>query len=635
MGWRISEIWNELGRLEELIELALHKGGSIPASVAGTGFWRSLAGVLQPTASIGKQGQVAGVNAGGSDILWQAVWNTWTTVGGGVFTPSPDQTALLVDTTGPQTTITTPANPYDGQNLILYDYEGLAALNPIIISANVANDPLVTVDDPSNPGAVPGVSGHIAQQGMTAIFKYFASAHQWQLIAVTNPYIAAPNSWAQATWFIDQSNKSGAASDLNPGTARAKPLLTFKELIRRWGGTTAPTLTGATCTITFMSGSPDATDPIIIAALCNQCFLTVTADAPAATATGALAGVVANSIATNQALNATLPAGTVAGSLIQNTSRANSFARAFKNLGGNNWQISQPINPPALPATQPTPVQNNAWANGDTVNIFPPATNAVGSTAVFNLNIVKFAPQNIGVNAAFNNIPTLANLNCADTDVNGFGFDVVELARGCSYVNVSFSRTFSLNSNPLQLAFKTLFIGCDFANAGIGGNAFQLTNFAAGSWRTNTANWPMAATLDCGFMMFGTPTASDSIPVTGIGTVYVDGNFLRVSGTVAGQVLMSTTYNGGQPAVYGSGGVDSRTAWIYTNTAVASFPCAGGMTIRGVTTAYSALTTAGTTAWHQVALTPANVDAAAGAAGFGGYAVWPGVGCFTSGNSQP
>lgn len=630
----LGGVWNELGRLEELIRLALNKSGSIPESVAGSGFWRSLAGVLQPTASIGQPGQVPRTNATVSDITWMGEMGPWVTVavgsGGGSFTPSNDQTVLLVDTSAGQVTIDMPTNPYNGQNVIIYDYEGLAALNPILL----VPQPGATIDDPSNPGTTPGSSGKIAQQGVTAWFKWFAGSSQWQLVLVTNPYIAAPNSWAQPTWFIDPSNKSGVASDLNPGTSRGTPIRTGKELVRRWNGTSRPYLTAPTCTITFMSGSPDATDPITLSPYCVQCFFEVTADAPAATATGVLSGVVPNNIPANQALNAVLPAGTVAGSLIVNATRANSIARAFKSLGGGVWQISQPINPPSLPTTG-NPVQNNAWANGDSINVFPPATNAVGSTTVFNINIVEFAPQVVEANATVNNVPTLANINCGDTDVNGFGFDVIRLGCGCSYVNVSFSRTFSLNPSPLQLLFTTSFVGCDFGNAGVGGNAFQRTSLLAGSWRTSTANWPIGVNIDCGFMFFGTPTANDAIPVTGIGTVYGDGGQLRVSGTVAGQCVMNTTYNGGQPAVYGTCGVDSRTAWIYVNTAVASFPCSGGMTLRGITTAYSLLTTAGATAWHQLALTPANLDAAAGAAGFGGYAVWPEIGSYSNGNSQP
>jgi hypothetical protein len=623
-----SEVWNELGRLEELIRLALNKSGSIPESVAGTGFWRSLAGVLQPTASEGLQGQIAGMNAGGTDIKWQATWDTWVPVSG-VFTPAANQIALLVDTTGPQTTITTPANPYDGQMLIVYDYEGGAATNPIILTANTGT----TIDDPSFPGAVPGAGGHIAQQGMTAIWKFFGGASQWQLIAVTTPYVQTPNSWAASAWFIDQSNKSGVASDTNSGTSRAKPLLTGKELVRRWNGTVSPTLTAASCLITLMSGSPNDSDPLVFSPDCVECAFQVTADTPTATATGVLAGVVANSITTNQALNATLPAGTVAGSLIVNTSRVNSFARAFKSLGGNNWQISQPINPLAVPTTG-NPVQNNAWANGDAVNIFPPATNAVGSTTVFNCNITRFTPRVVGVNAAFNNVPLLSNVNCGDTDVNGFGFDPIILAMGCQYYNCSFSRIFNLIGQP-SFPFGTNFIGCDFGDAGIGGFLFQRTSFFAGSWRTNTANWPVGAFLDCGVMFFGTLQPSDDISVIGVGTAYVDGGALRSAGS-SGLLFMVTSYNGNQPALYGTGGADSRAAWTYTTSAVLSFPCAGGLKIFGLSTAYSYATSAGTTTIHQVALTPANLDAAAGAAGFGGYAVWPNVGCFTNGGgAQP
>lgn len=619
-----SEVWNELGRLEELIRLALKGSGSIPESIAGTGFWRSVAGVLQPTASNGLQGQIAGMNAGGTDIKWQATWDVWVPVSG-IFTPAPNQIALLVDTTGPQTTITTPANPYDGQMLIVYDYEGGAATNPIILTANTGT----TIDDPSFPGNTPGAGGHIAQQGMTAIWKFFAGAAQWQLIAVTTPYVATPNSWSEATWFIDPSNRLGTSSDTNAGTSQGKALRTYAELVRRWNGTTTPTLTGPTCAIEFLSGHPDATDPVICTPYCQSCFFLMTASGAPIIATGVLSGVVANDIAANQALNAVLPVGTVAGSLIVNPTRANSFARAFKNLGGNTWQISQPINAAALPFTGP-PVQNNAWANGDTVNVFDPATNAVGSTTVFNINVAVFAPVLLSLNATFNDVPCLANINLGDTNVNGIGFDVAKFGGGVTYFNVSLTKHGFLNNEDQAIAF-TRFTGCDIAIGIGGGGSVQTAIFDAGQWRnTVSAEWPVGATLDCGFMLSGFVTAGDNIAVGNLGTVYVDGNFLRVRSGFA-YIPVTTAFNSGQAAVYGSGGLDAHNSTIvYTGTAVNSFPCAGGLKIRGNGNAYSYLTTAGLTAIHEVALTPANLDAAAGAAGFGGYAVWPGVGCYTN-----
>ena len=57
--------------------------------------------------------------------------------------------------------------------------------------------------------------------------------------------------------------------------------------------------------------------------------------------------------------------------------------------------------------------------------------------------------------------------------------------------------------------------------------------------------------------------------------------------------------------------------------------------ITGSGSAYSNATSAGVVTTHLLALTPAALDAAAGAAGFGGLAYVPGVGSFTVGDVTP
>ena len=68
----------------------------------------------------------------------------------------------------------------------------------------------------------------------------------------------------QPAWFVDPANASGLASDNNTGLTAAKPLLTFKEIVRRWGSS-SPALAQDT-TITFLSSQPDlgVNDPINI-----------------------------------------------------------------------------------------------------------------------------------------------------------------------------------------------------------------------------------------------------------------------------------------------------------------------------------------------------------------------------------
>ena len=66
----------------------------------------------------------------------------------------------------------------------------------------------------------------------------------------------------QPMWFVDPSNVTGNASNSNTGLTAGDPLLTFGEIVERWG-TNAPPLAQDT-TITFLSSQPDLTDPINI-----------------------------------------------------------------------------------------------------------------------------------------------------------------------------------------------------------------------------------------------------------------------------------------------------------------------------------------------------------------------------------
>jgi hypothetical protein len=449
----------------------------------------------------------------------------------------------------------------------------------------------------------------------------------------------ANGSWSQPAWFIDQSNASNAASDSNSGADSAHPLLTVRELLRRWD-TTRPLLTlattGPTCTITFMSGTPSANDPAIFDPYLVGTQFIVTMNPAASTAPAALAGVVAKNTVTNQALNATLGAGVVVGSKVVNLTRGGSFARAFKNLGGNNWQLSQPVGQSMAAGFVVT--ERNDWANGDTFVVFPPATGVAGSATVFNVDLAEYMPTVLALNATFNNAPLLQGFNVGDPTATSFGFDVVKVGGEVVCFDVSFAKKgLSTSSNDFPSAWNTRFNACDIEQGFGGGNRSQATLLQAGQWLPAAGGYIDGMGLDAGYMISGGTSANTVMAAASLGEVYVDGAFLRVANAFPIGVLFTTAFNGGQPVIGGSGGFDGRGLIVYpggAGQAVATFRCAGGLRSSPQTNMYSYLTTAGLTAVHQLALTAANLDAAAGAAGFGGYAVWPGLATFSNG-SQP
>ncbi len=78
----------------------------------------------------------------------------------------------------------------------------------------------------------------------------------------TRPAPAQPNPAAllQPIWFVDPSNVTGNASDSNTGLTVATPLLTFGEIVDRWG-TSSPTITNDV-TIKFLSDQLGFDDPV-------------------------------------------------------------------------------------------------------------------------------------------------------------------------------------------------------------------------------------------------------------------------------------------------------------------------------------------------------------------------------------
>jgi hypothetical protein len=87
--------------------------------------------------------------------------------------------------------------------------------------------------------------------------------------------------------------------------------------------------------------------------------------------------------------------------------------------------------------------------------------------------------------------------------------------------------------------------------------------------------------------------------------------------------------------LYGGGSLSASGVLSYEGSAVSTFPLAGGLSVGGSADAYSNSTTAGLTTVHRLAVTPAALDAPAGAAGFGGLAYVPSVAAITMLNQAP
>jgi hypothetical protein len=434
----------------------------------------------------------------------------------------------------------------------------------------------------------------------------------------------------QTAWFIDPQNVSGTASDENSGLTAVLPLVHKNEITRRWG-TPSPLLDGVAVTITMLSpdtiGAGGGHDPgVFRPTFTNGATLLFTAVLPAASFTGTLLAVTAKnkaSAATCTPLRSTFTVTTgavAANMLLVNATRGNSRAFAQRNVSAGNWQISQPFAPNTTLAT-PANTEVDTWANGD----------AITGYALTNVDLVMVG----GITAEQAAGPSfiVRNLNFADPSQNAAEFNTANFDSTAKFSiqECSFGRSVSAAGQGGLPASS--FNNCASPAAGAAGTVYIYgpINWLGGVLASD-------ATLYDGDTYFGPgsdcilagPSSGPSIFKNTFWTsVCIDTN---ASVTCIGQNFTT----GGQP-VYGVHGTTctlaSEGTLRYIAPAVSNLQVTIGITGSG--SAYSNATSAGVVTTHLLALTPAALDAAAGAAGFGGLAYVPGVGSFTVGDVTP
>ena len=417
---------------------------------------------------------------------------------------------------------------------------------------------------------------------------------------------------AELIWYIDPL----AGNDENVGTNSGAPLKTKAELARRWG-TWSPEITNPT-TVTFLSADTNNLDPWLgTPTYVNGGSLLLTAPLPAPSFTGTLNVVTAkNTGAGSTALQSTFTATTGAiatGMLLVNTTRGNSRAFVQLDTGGGNWQLSQPMTPYVASGRGfYTSSEVDTWTNGDAINGY----------ALTEVQIAQLGGQTTEAQAGLNG-PSLivTNLAVRDGDYNVLTSDLRTYQLVCE---CEIKRSFAtLDAGGLgQLSF---FANCAFHG---GQSVFISTTLIAGYCGTTIAAGEVAflggsasgslmiVESDC---IFGGSVA-EFASVAFSGNVCISSQASGTSGQC--QIQNATVYGGGAFAV-------EEGQLIYTGqTAVATFRVASFQIGRNAsTTAYSIATAGGASALHQLAMTPAALDAAAGAAGFGGYAFLPGQAC--------
>lgn len=420
-----------------------------------------------------------------------------------------------------------------------------------------------------------------------------------------------------ATWFVDPQNSSGLASDANDGTTNVTPLLTYAELVNRWGGTD-PSFPASlvTLSITFMSAHTDDSDPVVFNATSKGALVPqIKANAGTVVVAGALAGVTAKNrtAGANSSLIATLPAGAAVGQMVVNTTRGNSRAWVKKSLGAGSFELSQPFSPQTIPTGQVAPTEVDTWANTDAIQCITPI--AVNLVSLSFLSNVLDGP-------ADNN---LYLYNLTGFDPNGAGNSFGFFGIGLAVVECTLQRF--LNTAP-QIAngnaFSNFYSNTAFAGGGVffGGNTTLLGGCSIGPFGLSFLEGEGAIDGDFAFEAAGSGFRGGTwfLGLVWMGaSLNVDGNAyvsfstqFYASHVVYGRAAVTLNLKSASYVVMASG---TWAAGWTAPTLVTGVTANGGTTAQTHTNASPDVVTSGVTT------SVANLDAASG----GNMRVWNGV----------
>lgn len=426
-----------------------------------------------------------------------------------------------------------------------------------------------------------------------------------------------PTSWTVPNWFVDPANVSGTASDNNNCTTSTTACLTWQEInVHRWGCLGSPVACPRlrqTTLITFLSSHTDNTDPIyFLPAVENSSFATIQGAAPTVVTSGVvLSGTVSKNrtAGSNSLLQTNLGATGAVGQLVQNTTHP-SMAWVYKSLGSNNFSITQPFVPTTATGTN-APAEVDTWANSDTVNLLTPVS----------VNISAFKPL---INGGFGGASAAFLYQLKVFDPLGTAGSSAYLGQ-ISLHECSSSRAIASNPSGESLLVLTNV----FNTGGIGahgGDAY----FIGGALTGNILVFLNGQVDLDGDFIDGVPSASgitvQSAYRLNIGVMYLDGSLAL--GTSQTFFLNLPPYN--TSIIYGSTGTNSTINMFgdahgtlnnigatFTGTFTAPKLVSPGIQINSSSAACSHTNASPDVINCNIATTPANLDAATGATGFG------------------
>jgi hypothetical protein len=415
----------------------------------------------------------------------------------------------------------------------------------------------------------------------------------------------------QAIWYVDPQNTSGTASNANDGLTTATALLTYAEIVRRWGGTTSPTITQSTRLI-WLSSHTDDSDPVVWTPVMTKASTASIESVPTVLATGViLASVVARNTAagSNALLQADIGASGSLNVLVKNTTAGkSSICGVYSLVAGTTFRLYQPLAPTSVGGTT-FPAEVNTWANGDTVDILLPQA----------IDLVTFDPIVATSNSTLTNYGHIYQITSFNPlDATFAPFHRTHIGQFVRVMESVMRRALWLEgkASPSTSPFTTgglINVACQ---RGVDGAMGAFTTFYGGG---NNAN--SASNLGAAFFTSFTSNCTFSVHVDGSGAsgsvwldkpLFIDSNFNINAGTVI--------FGPSEIRVQGTSRVSIDPGATFVGTFTGPSYIASGVKMNGAYTASSVISGAPSVINGGIATTVANLDAAAGAAGFGGLA---------------
>jgi hypothetical protein len=433
---------------------------------------------------------------------------------------------------------------------------------------------------------------------------YYDNSTDFTGIAATNVYYVlqdyAPGTpgynpfwYAATTIYVDPQNSSGHASDFNPGTSSSTPLLTWAEVVRRYGSFSPEFNYGQSCTYTFLSGQTAGTDPIF--------FEPRVSGGGYAVLMGTLTAVgVPQSITVNASLTRGAPGnlltlanltGGAANLLVVNTTRS---SQAFIDSVGATTIMQQPQTTASLTTiTVPVPIEDNAWATSNTVQLY----------SLLSLNLKRWRP--VGGDETAGGVPSSGWVFYVDiVDISGASTASAYLFGSACTSNVLVNCIIGTRlhvSAEGGRGFSGLYVnGCSLIGAAFVGAAEAA--FYGGA-------------LKVGGNFFGVPTFTNDVILHGtvqalegsldLGNVFCDGTVNAGSAPSGG--LGNIQASG---SVWGSFSLNVAPGSAYINATGSTFAAhalltSGTIKLNGATTGTSYISGQWT---NDITITPANLD---------------------------